>query len=140
MGSRSLIVSFRADSFTEIVERFDKRVNQAINAHAAHFEKAWRASRHDGELPDGFEMEQDTEIVGPFQLYQIRVGPGRGYRADVMFLHESPEAYWVYAFKKGKRRQPEDMERARVLAQRQWEKIKRSNEGIRKWLGQPVRD
>jgi hypothetical protein len=41
-----------------------------------------------------------------------------------MFLDEGTDAYWVYAFKKGKDRQPEDMNRARVLAQRYWEKIK----------------
>jgi hypothetical protein len=42
-----------------------------------------------------------------------------------MFLNGRPDAYWVYAFKKGKGRQPEDMDRARVLAQRYWEKIRR---------------
>ena len=54
------------------------------------------------------------------------MGPGTppGYRAWVMFLEESTNAYWVYAFKKVRDRQPEDMNRARMLAQRYWEKNK----------------
>jgi len=65
------------------------------------------------------------------QLYQIRVGPGNppSYRAWVMFLDESTDAYWVYAFKKGKGRQPEDMDRGRELAKRHWEKIRRGTNG-----------
>ena len=126
MSSRSETVFFKLISFTEIVDGFDKHVNSRIIAHINRFEIAWCASRHDGDLPSGFHVEQDKEVVGPFQLYQIRVGPGNppGYRAWVMFLKESTDAYWVYAFKKGKDRQPEDMNRARVLAQRFWEKIK----------------
>lgn len=126
MSSRSKTVFFKLISFTEIVDGYDKHVNSRITAHLNHFEIAWCASRHDGDLPSGFHAEQDKEVVGPFQLYQIRVGPGNpsGYRAWVMFLDKSTDAYWVYAFKKGKDRQPEDMNRARVLAQRYWEKIK----------------
>ena len=127
MGSRSKTVFFKLISFTEIVDGYDKQVNRRITAHINHFEIAWCTSRHDGDLPSGFHAEQDKEVVGPFQLYQIRVGPGNppGYRAWVMFLDGSTDAYWVYAFKKGKGRQPEDMDRARVLAQRHWEKIRR---------------
>jgi|SRR5712692_7908021 len=127
MSSRSGTVFYKLTSFIEIVEGFDKRVIKVITAHIIHFEIAWCASKHDGELPSGYHTEQDKEVVGPYQLYQIRVGPGnpRGYRAWVMFLNGSPDAYWVYTFKKGKGRQPEDMDRARVLAQRHWEKIRR---------------
>ena len=126
MGSRSKTVFFKLKSFIEIVDRYDKHVNRRIIAHINHFEIAWCASRHDGDLPSGFHAEQDKEVVGPFQLYQIRVGSGnpRGYRAWVMFLDASTDAYWVYVFKKGKDRQPENMNRARVIAQRYWEKIK----------------
>ena len=126
MGSRSKTVFFKLTCFTEIVDGYDKLVNSRITAHLNHFEIAWCASRHDGDLPSGFHAEQDKEVVGPFQLYQIRVGPGnpRSYRAWVMFLGESIDAYWVYAFKKGKNRQPEDMNCARVLAQQYWERIK----------------
>jgi hypothetical protein len=133
MGARSETVFSRLSSFTEVVDGFDKSVKNAITAHIIHFEIAWCASKHDGELPSGYHAEQDKEVVGPYQLYQIRVGPGRtrGYRAWVMFLDGSPDAYWVYAFKKGKGRQPEDMERARVLAQRHWEKIRRRSNASR---------
>jgi hypothetical protein len=131
VSSRSKTVFFKLISFTEIINGYAKQVNRRITAHINHFEIAWCDSRHDGDLPSGFHAEQDKEVVGPFQLYQIRVGPGNppGYRAWVMFLDGSTDAYWVYAFKKGKGRQPEDMERARVLAQRHWEKIRRGTHG-----------
>lgn len=125
MGSRSETVFFKLNSFTEIVDGYDKHVNRRITAHIIHFEIAWCASRHDGDLPSGYCTEQDKEVDGPYQLYQIRVGPGHSYRAWVMFLDRRSDAYWVYAFKKVKDRQPEDMNRARVLAQRHWEKTRR---------------
>ncbi len=131
MGARSKTVFYTLKSFTEVVDGYDKQVTRRIAAHITHFEIAWRASRHDGDLPSGFHTEQDKEVVGPFQLYQIRVGPGNGYRAWIMFLQESTDAYWVYVFKKVKDRQPEDMNRARVLAQRHWEKIRRGTDGSR---------
>jgi hypothetical protein len=127
VGWRSETIFYKLTSFTEGLDGFDKRVSTAITAHIIRFEIALCASGHDGELPSGYHTEQDKEVYGPYQLYQIRVGPGnpRGYRASAMFLDESPEAYWVYTFKKGKGRQPEDMNRARVLARRHWEKIRR---------------
>jgi hypothetical protein len=127
VSSRSKTVFFKLICFKDVVDGYNKDVNSRITAHINHFEIAWCDSRHDGDLPSGFHAEQDKEDVGPFQLYQIRVGPGNppGYRAWIMFLDKSTDAYWVYAFKKGKGRQPEDMNRARVLAQRHWEQIRR---------------
>jgi len=128
MGARSGTIFYQLRSFTEVVDGFDKRVSRTINVHIIHFQVAWKASRHDGELPSSCSVEQDKEAVdGPYRLYQIRVGPGRGYRAWVMFLDDNPDAYWIYAFKKEKDRQPEDMERARTIAQRYWEQIRREN-------------
>jgi hypothetical protein len=133
VGTRSDTVFSKLSIFIEIVDGYDKHVNRRITAHINRFEIAWCASRHDGDLPSGFRAEQDKEVVGPFQLYQIRVGPGNppDYRAWVMFLDEGIDAYWVYVFKKGKGRQPEDMERARVLALRHWEKIRRGTDASR---------
>jgi len=133
MGTRSETIFSKLSIFIEIVDGYDKPVNRRITAHINRFEIAWCASRHDGNLPSGFCAEQDKEVVGPFQLYQIRVGPGNppGYRAWVMFLDEGTDAYWIYAFKKSKGRQPEDMERARVLALRHWEKIRGGTDASR---------
>src|SRR2546428_9345359 len=98
VSSRSETVFFKLVGFIEIVDGYDKHVSRRITAHINHFEIAWCASRHDGDLPSGFHAEQDKEMIGPFQLYQIRVGPGNppSYRAWVMFLNEGTDAYWVY--------------------------------------------
>jgi hypothetical protein len=127
MGVRSETVFYQLRSFIKAVGGFDKSVIRMINDHTDKFEIAWCASRHDGELPSGYCVEQDKKVGGPYKLYQIRVGPRCGYRAWVMFLDNSPDAYWIYAFKKEKDRQPEDMERARVFAQRYWEQIRRGS-------------
>jgi hypothetical protein len=127
MGARSETVFYQLRSFIKVVDGFDKSVSKTITDHIIHFQVAWKASRHDGEIPSSCSVEQDKKVNGPYQLYQIRVGPGCGYRAWVMFLSNSPDAYWIYVFKKTKDRQPEDMERARVVAQKYWEQIRRGN-------------
>ena len=131
VSSRSETVFFKLLSYNEAVDGFDGRVIKAITAHIVHFEIAWCASRHDGDLPSGYCTEQDKDVDGPYQLYQIRVGPKRGYRAWVMFLDGCSDAYWVYAFKKGKDRQPEDMKHAREITRRHWEKIRRERHASR---------
>jgi len=126
VGSRSKTVFFQLANFEEKLNGFSGHIPKSIMAHIMRFQIAWCASRHDGDLPSGYCAEQDKEEVdGPYQLYQIRVGPNHGYRAWIMFLDESSEAYWVHIFKKVKDRQPEDMDRARVLARRHWNKIRR---------------
>jgi hypothetical protein len=119
-------------SFTLALNELDVPVVAAINAHILHFERAWKASRHDGEIPTGFVFEAYTDGDGPYRLCQIRVGPGHGFRAIVMFLDNSPDAYWLYIYKKARNRQPEDMKRARTLAQRLWDELeKRDKHGKR---------
>ena len=125
MGSRRETVFRRLASFTKSLDEFDTRVTAAITAHIIQFENAWKASRHDGEIPSGFCFEPYLKIDAPYRLCQIRVGPKRGYRALVMFLDRSSEAYWIYACKKVKDRQPDDMNRARILAERLWDELKR---------------
>jgi hypothetical protein len=132
VNSRNITVFFNLSIFNETVDGLGKSVSIPLTAHIHRFEMAWRNSRHDGDIPSGYHTEQDKEEVsGSYHLYQIRVGPKHGYRAWVMILDSRPEAYWVHAYKKGKDRQPEDMERARILAQRHWEKIRRGNNAAR---------
>ena len=130
MSSRSETVFRRLASFTKNLDEFDSNVATPIAAHIIQFENAWKVSKHDGEIPSGFHFEAYLKVDEPYRLCQIRVGPKHGYRALVVFLDRSSDAYWIYVFKKVKDRQPEDMNRARVLAQKLWNELKRrdSNE------------
>ncbi len=128
MGTRSNTVFRKLSGFTTALDAFDTSVAAAITAHILQFERAWKASRHDGELPTGFRFEAYLKVDAPYRLCQIRVGPKHGYRALVMFLDSSSDAYWIDIFKKVKDRQPEDMKRARLLAQRLWDELKRRND------------
>lgn len=132
MSLRSATVFSTIESFTLALNEFDVSVVASINAHIVLFEKAWKGSKHDGEILSGFEFEAYTGVSGPYRLCQIRVGPGRGFRALVMFPNDSSEAYWIYIYKKVRNRQPDDMDRARTLAQRLWDKLqKRGTHGTR---------
>lgn len=112
-------------AFLEILDTYDVYVKATIAAHLKHFEQAWCNSNHDGDLPSSNQFEAYTDVRGPYRLGQIRLGPGHGYRALVMLLNGRAEAYWVYLFKKGKRRQPEDMQRGRIKAQQLWIEIEK---------------
>ena len=128
MNIRKDTVFRRLAIFTADLDAFDPSVIVIIENHILQFQRAWRASRHDGELSPGFHFEAYVKIDDPYRLCQIRVGPKQGYRASVMFLDGSSGAYWVYIFKKMKDKQPDDMKRARHLAQRFWNELERKNE------------
>jgi hypothetical protein len=125
VGSRSATVFRRLASFTELLDSFDSVVVASIVAHMLQFERAWRASRHDGEIPSGFHFEAYLKVSEPYRLCQIRVGPKHGYRALVMLLDRTSDACWIYIFKKVKDRQPADMNHARLLAETHWNEAKK---------------
>lgn len=127
MSIRNGTVFRTVKSFTNALNKFDGPVAATISAHISNFERAWKASKHDGEIPSGFCLEFDKDAKGPYRLYQVRVGPKHGYRADVVFLDSGSNAYWVYTFKKVRNRQPEDMQRARFYAQQLWEELQGGN-------------
>jgi hypothetical protein len=128
VGSRSATVFRRLASFTEQLDSFDSVVVASVVAHLLQFERAWKMSRHDGEIPSGFHFEAYLKVNEPYRLCQIRIGPKHGYRALVMLLNGKPDACWIYIFKKVKDRQPEDMNRARLLAERHWNELKRRDD------------
>lgn len=128
MGSRNVTIFRRLANFSELLDRFEDSVVASIIAHIMQFERAWKVSRHDGEIPSGFHFEAYLKVNEPYRLCQIRVGPKHGYRALVMLLDGNSDAYWIYIFKKVKDRQPEDMSRARLLAERHWNELKRRDD------------
>ena len=128
MHMREDIIFRRLFSFTAELNTFDASVIVVIDNHILQFQRSWKASRHDGELSASFHFEAYVKIDGPYRLCQIRVGPKHGYRALVVFLNGSSGAYWIYIFKKVKDKQPEDMKRARHLAQRFWNDLERKND------------
>ena len=124
MDSRSIAIFYRIASFENALQEFDTTVDAQIEAHIAYFEQAWRASNHDGDIPSGFCFEAYLQVQQAYRLCQIRVGPGHGYRCVVMVLDRSSAAYWVYAFKKTRNRQPKDMARACEIAEKLWNRFK----------------
>jgi hypothetical protein len=109
--------------FKAIVDALSGRDNKEVTSHILRFERAWRNSRSDGELPFRYHFEHYKDVDGPYRLCHIRAGPNNNYRVIVMFLDGHPKAYWIYLFKKGSRESPE-MKHARVLAKEFWDEVK----------------
>lgn len=129
VNSRNSTKFSKTPTFIEIIDEYDNRVNATIVAHIMRFEVAWRNSKPDGDLPSGYCFElYSSEVDDQYRLGQIRLGPNHGYRAVAMFLNGYPEAYWEYAYKKVRDRQPQDMNRARDLARAHWDTMKRGND------------
>lgn len=124
MDSRSIAIFYRIASFENALKEFDIAVDAQIEAHITHFERAWKASKHDGDLPSSFCFEAYHRVEHAYRLCQIRVGPNHGYRCVVMFLDRSSAAYWVHVFKKTRNKQPKDMARAYEIAERLWNHLK----------------
>jgi hypothetical protein len=108
-------------TFKEAVDSFGPTNTKVVKDHALRFESAWCNSRSDGDLPARYHFEHYKGIHDPYRLCHVRVGPNNNYRAVVLFPDGSLEAYWVYAYKKEGRREPQEMKRARDLASRYWE-------------------
>ena len=63
MSRRSGTFFYPNASFTIALDKFDLSVRAIITAHLLRFEEAWRASRDDGDVPAGFCLEFDRDVV-----------------------------------------------------------------------------
>lgn len=124
MGSRSNF-EFRKE------KRFDKSVRSLglvnyplIIADVSVFEREYRVSNLDEELPTWYDFKHIGGERGSYTLRQIRLGPNKDYRATLMFPNGRPYAYWITAFKKGKQNERQEIELAKSRAKDLWIAIK----------------
>ncbi len=124
MGSRSQTKFDRTFIFDEALGAFSKFNAQIILDHIERFQRAWCASNVDGDLNHRFRFEHYKEVRDPYRLCQIRIGPNNNYRAVVMFPDGCFDAHWIYVFKKEGQREPQEMKKAKSIAQEFWKTIK----------------
>src|SRR5207247_2318545 len=97
---------FKSDDNKRFEKAVDKlrSVSMEIVADIGEFQRAYKHSDVDSELPKRFHFTHLETIAGCYSLHEIYVGPKGGYRAVVMFLHirvgGKLQAIWVFAFKK----------------------------------------
>jgi hypothetical protein len=98
-----------------------------ITADIMRFQRAYKQSNINSDLPKGFNLTQLENVAGRYNLYEIYVGPSDNFRAIVMFPHGRIRgqllAFWVFAFKKQRNIDRPMIERAKAIASECWKSI-----------------
>ncbi len=122
-------------SETEFINyyRFDKALDKLrnssmrITADVMRFQRDYKQSNVDSDLPKGFNLTLLENVAGRYNLYEIYVGPNDNFRAIVMFPHGQIRgrllAFWVFAFKKQRNIDRPMIERAKAIASECWNSI-----------------
>jgi len=115
--------------------RFDRAVDKLrsasmeIVADVVEFQRAYKQSNVDSQLPKRFHYTHLETIAGCYSLHEIYVGPKGGYRAVVMSPHIRVGgkllAIWVFAFKKQRDIDRPMIERAKKIARECWNSLER---------------
>jgi hypothetical protein len=91
------------------------------------FQNAWRDGVSEGQLYIDFSFKPFKSVHKPYKLYEIYAGPNRknlGYRVVIMFYDNRTRACWIYAFKKQKQNDPDEVNLAIRRADEYWDGIK----------------
>jgi len=98
-----------------------------ITADIMRFQRAYKQSNVNSDLPKGFNLTQLENVAGRYNLYEIYVGPNDNFRAIVMLPHGRIRgrllAFWVFAFKKQRNIDRPMIERAKAIAHECWNSI-----------------
>lgn len=128
VGMRSETKFKNYKRFVDALDTFSSSSMQ-VTADVIRFQQAYQQSNVDSDLPNGFEYKQIEKVRGKYRLCQIYVGPNNNFRALVMFLHNRIRgqllAYWVYAFKKQRKSDHPQIERAKTIARECWNSLER---------------
>lgn len=73
----------------------------------------------DMELRNGYQIE--VHMTSPYRLWQIYLR--RTYRAFVFCRRAHPDALWIALFRKGKRREQQEVEVAKARARELWNQL-----------------
>lgn len=121
MGSRNQTKFFWEVGFKDIYISLNSVPRARVLSHAQRFERAWRGSIIDHDIPSSFDFTP-YPINEPYRLVEIHLG--YDYRAFVMFPNGRLEAYWIHLFKKtGQKVPPKEINLAKSRAQDCWNRI-----------------
>jgi hypothetical protein len=124
VGSRSETKFSVESKFKKAVSDFGSINTASVLNDIASFELAWRKSIADDELPGRYKFKPYKGVHRPYKLYQIYVGQNHNYRAVVMFFDGFSSACWIYAFKKERMNERQEVELAKSRAEDYWYMIK----------------
>lgn len=124
MQNRSKTTFFVERRFKRIILDFGPDDAAKIMTDSLLFEGFWHKSIVDDDIPPRYKLKvYKSRAHLPYKLYQIYVGPNRknlGYRVAVTFYNEALNACWIYAFKKEKQNESEEVKKAIKRAESYW--------------------
>ncbi len=132
MQSRSETQFSFEPRFKKVVTNFGPSDAAKIMVDINNFQLEWKAGTTDDDLFSMYKFKPYKRVHRPYKLYQIYVGPSRknlSYRAAIMFYEELTKACWIYAFKKEKNNEIQEVELAIKRADNYWNTIERNNHG-----------
>jgi hypothetical protein len=139
MWKGGLFVSSKRDTEFFVEPKFEKAVRDFGPSSAAEvlsniqdFEFDWRNRMEYDQLFARYNFKPYRGLHRPYGLFQIRVGPNRkhlSYRAVVMFYDGQSKARWIYAFKKERMSEPQEVKLAVARADECWNAIKGDYDG-----------
>lgn len=120
----------RSQTTFERTKQFDKSVaglgpqNEArALATAQQFQREWKASKTNNDLPPGFNFKQLEAKPGQYRVCQIYAGSD--YRLAITFLIGQGRAYWLHAWKKTRMNNRTETELAQARAKSLWDELQR---------------
>ncbi len=123
MDSRSNTTFLFERRCQKVIKKLGPVIASEVMNAIKDFENAWRGGVSENQLYIDFTFKPLRDIVRPFRLCEIYAGPNRknlGYRVVIMF-HDQQCACWVYAFKKQKQNDPDEINLAIARADDHWD-------------------
>lgn len=100
-----------------------------IAADITRFQKAYKQSNINNDLPRSFNFKALENIAGRYTVCEIYVGPKNSFRAILIFPHKRIQgrllAYWVFLFKKQRLNDRPMVRRAKALALDCWNSLEK---------------
>ena len=128
MSSERNTEFFFEPKFEKAVENFGPSSAARVLSNIQDFELDWQNGMEYDQLFARYNFKPYKGLHRPYRLFQIRVGPNRkhlSYRAVVMFYDGQSYAHWIYAFKKERMSELQEVKLALARADECWIAIRR---------------
>jgi len=109
----------RTSRYDESLAAIQPPKHGVVVAHVQTFERAWKASRINADIPNSYEFKEIQTKPGAYTLYQIYVTSD--FRAIMMFPRNTNNGYWIHVWKKSRQNDRAEVNRAEQFAARLWE-------------------
>lgn len=108
----------RTSWYDEALNAIQPPKHGVVIAHVQTFERAWKASKTNEDIPPGYQFKRIEVMKGAYTLHQIYITSD--FRAIMMFPRDTSSSYWIYVWKKTSQNDRAAINRAKQIAARLW--------------------